>query len=322
VGGGWRRVTTVNDYRRERAAVPVNRMAVSGVICPVNVQSRIVRLIYKLPSAGVKRHALFACSNRRLLRLRNPATFNDKVNWRILNDRRPVLDWRCDKLAMKERARAITGLRVPRTYWTGTNLRELEGTALPPDWVLKPNHRSGLVHFGRGTPDIPHLQELTAGWLRSAQAADVSEWAYSRARMLLLAEEAVGEPGTPPPDYEFFVFGGEVAVIQVDTDRHTAHKRRLYLPDWSPLDVRSGHNPLAPVQPPPAGLGRMLAIAAGLGAGFDFIRVDLYDVDGEIFFGEVAPYPGSGLDRFRPASFDAELGARWKLPALAQPSTM
>jgi TupA-like ATPgrasp len=53
----------------------------------------------------------------------------------------------------------------------------------------------------------------------------------------------------------------------------------------------------------------MLAIAAELGAGFDFIRVDLYDIDGEVFFGEVTPYPDSGLGRFLPASFDTELGA-------------
>jgi hypothetical protein len=59
----------------------------------------------------------------------------------------------------------------------------------------------------------------------------------------------------------------------------------------------------------------MLAIAAELGAEFDFIRVDLYDVPGKVFFGEVTPYPGGGLKRFVPASFDTELGACWQLPA-------
>jgi hypothetical protein len=280
----------------------------------VSVQSRTVALICKLP-VGAKRRALFACFNRRLPGFKDPLTFNDKVNWRILNDRRPLLEWTCDKLAMKEHACAIAGLRVPRTYWAGRDLRELEGAALPAHWVLKPNHRSGLVHFGRGRPDIARLRELTAEWLDPFQSADLGEWAYSRARPLLLAEEVIGEPGSPPPDYKFFVFGGDVAAIQVDTGRHLVHRRRLYLPDWSPLDVRSGYWPLAATEPPPAGLDRMLAVAAELGAGFDFIRVDLYDVSEKVFFGEVTPYPGGGLDRFVPASFDAELGARWKLPA-------
>jgi hypothetical protein len=59
----------------------------------------------------------------------------------------------------------------------------------------------------------------------------------------------------------------------------------------------------------------MLATAAKLGSGFDFIRVDLYNILGEVYFGEFTPYPGSGLCRFVPASFDTELGARWTLPS-------
>jgi TupA-like ATPgrasp len=60
----------------------------------------------------------------------------------------------------------------------------------------------------------------------------------------------------------------------------------------------------------------MIAIAEELGSEFDFLRVYLYNIDGRIFFGEFSPYPGSGLDRFTPASFDTELGARWRLPRL------
>jgi len=92
--------------------------------------------------------------------------------------------------------------------------------------------------------------------------------------------------------------------------------RRLYRPDWTPLDVRYGPYPLPPVTAPPAGLDRMLTAAKDLGSDFDCIRIDLYEIDGKVFFGEFTPYPCGGLDRFIPASFDNELGARWKLPAL------
>jgi hypothetical protein len=208
---------------------------------------------------------LFACFNRRLPNFTEPATFNAKVNWRILQDRRPALAWTCDKLAMKEHARAIVGLSVPRTYWAGSDLRELQGAVLPAHWVLKPNHRSGLVYFGHGRPDASRLRELTATWLDPVQATKLGEWAYTRARPMLLAEEVIGDPGSSPPDYKFFVFGGEVAVIQVDTGRHTVHRRRFHRPDWSPLEVRSAGFPLAPAEPPPESLGRMLAVAAELG---------------------------------------------------------
>lgn len=269
--------------------------------------------ICKLP-VGVRRRALFACSNRRIPHFKNPLTFNDKVNWRILYDRRQLLEWTCDKLVMKEHARGVSGLYIPRTLWAGTDLHELASAGLQEHWILKPNHRTGHVYFGHGQPDIEQLSVVTAAWLRPFEAENLGEWAYSKARPMLLAEEVLGTPGSPPPDYKFFVFDGDVAAIQVDVGRHSIHQRRLYLPDWSPLNVQYGKYALPALEPPPAGLDRMLAAAAELGSGFDFIRVDLYNISGTVYFGEFTPYPTSGLDRFIPASFDTELGARWKLP--------
>lgn len=282
----------------------------------MDIHPMVLLGIYKLPM-GARRRALFACFNRRLPNVRNPATFNDKVNWRILNDRRPLLEWTCDKLAMKDRANDVDGLHIPRTFWAGTDLRELGATRLPGHWVFKPNHRCGLVHFGRGQPDIAHLSAIAETWLRSPLWTDLGEWAYSRARPMLLLEELIGAPGSPPRDYKFFVFGGKVEAIQVDADRHSGHRRRIYLPDWSPLEVISGTYELAPPESAPANLDRMITIAERLGSEFDFIRVDLYNIEGRIFFGEFSPYPGSGLDRFVPAEFDTELGAWWSLPHLA-----
>jgi hypothetical protein len=278
-------------------------------------------LIYKLPS-NLSRRALFFYYYRRLPRVQNPITFNEKVNWRILRDRREILKWTCDKLAMKDYASSVQratdhGLRISRTLWSGTNLGELENVELPEHWVLKPNHQSGLVFFGHGRPDIPALQKTAEGWLRPTTGVDLHEWAYLKARPLLLAEELLGVPGSPPADYKFYVFAGEVAAIEVHTDRFTKHSLRYYLPDWRPLEVRVGNFPLSPTEAaPPTNFEKMVAIAGELGRSFDFMRVDLYDVDGDVFFGEVTPYPGSGIDPFVPASFDRELGAKWELPAL------
>lgn len=287
--------------------------AANSVETDVDIRYAAVPLMCRLP-AGSSRRALFIYFNRRLPHFRDPVTFNEKVNWRILNDRRPLLEWTCDKLAMKEGARTIPGLRMPRTLWVGSSVRELEDAELPEHWVLKPNHRTGIVYFGHGRPDITSLATITSTWLRSAEFEDLHEWAYSKARPILLAEELLGVPGSPPPDYKFFVFAGQVAAVQVDVGRHSVHQRRIYLPDWAPLEISSGNYPLAPIEPPPENLEGMLAIAREIGRPFDFIRVDLYSIDGVTVFGEVTPYAGSGLDRFVPGSFDAELGARWELP--------
>jgi hypothetical protein len=208
-------------------------------------------------------------------------------------------------------------VRIPRTLWSGTDVTELENINLPEHWVLKPNHRSGLVFFGHGQPDVPVLREMAQGWLRSVEGVDLHEWAYLRARPLLLAEELLGVPGSPPSDYKFYVFAGKVAAVEVHADRHRDHRVRYYLPDWTSLEVTYGSIQLSPAEaPPPGNLAKMVAIASDLGRSFDFIRVDLYSVDGEVFFGELTPYPGSGINPFVPNSFDDELGAKWELPVL------
>src|SRR5258707_478012 len=119
----------------------------------MNVRAATLSAIYKLPT-GASRRALFASTHRRMPHFRKPLTFSDKVNWRILNDRRPLLEWTCDKLAMKEHARHVPGLHIPDTLWAGTDLRELTSARLPEHWILKPDHRTGLVYFGHGQARI------------------------------------------------------------------------------------------------------------------------------------------------------------------------
>jgi len=273
-------------------------------------------MLFSLPAA-VERRLLFTYYNHKLPHFTRPATFSDKVNWRILNDRRTLLEWTCDKLAMKEYAVAsgLPDLHVPHTYWSGTDVSELRAADLPEHWVLKPNHRSGLVYFGNDKTDHEALSMITQTWLGTFEASVLHEWAYTKARPMLLVEELLGPPGSPPPDYKIFVFNGKAELIEM-VNRYDGNQQRLYRPDWTPLEVLYGPQAIAPVAPPPPDLDRLLDIAQVLGQPFDFIRVDLYDVAGSIVFGELTPYPCGGLERFRPASFDIELGEKWQLPAL------
>ncbi|MEU2349053.1 ATP-grasp fold amidoligase family protein [Modestobacter sp. NPDC049651] len=244
-----------------------------------------------------------------------PRTFTDKVNWRVVHDRRPLIGQLGDKLAMKAyAAEVLPALSIPRVLWTGTDVAALAAAELPDRWVLKPNHGTMRVHVGAGRPDVAALRRTTAGWLDEPLHRTRGEWVYSQARRLLLAEEFLGS-GAPPADHKFLVFGGTVRLVQVDTGRFGDHRRRLYTPDWAPVDVAEDVAP-GPVTPPPAALDEMTKVAEALGAALDFVRVDLYEVDGEVWFGELTPYPGGGLDRFDPV-LDEELGRWWQLPPRA-----
>lgn len=252
---------------------------------------------------------------------RQPSTFNEKVNWRILNDRRDRIIAACDKMRMKEMARtAYPGaqLRIPQTYWSGTDLRDAPDLATLPPWVLKPNHSSGHALFGPDPKtDLDTLVAQTQSWWKRTPV-ELGEWGYGEARPLLFLEELIPTAdGTPPPDYKFFVFDGRVEFVQVNSGRF-GHQTATFLDaDWNRLPVRWRIRPVAD-EPRPVQLDRMLEIAGALGSGWDFIRVDLYAVDGDVWFGEYTPYPGGGLLRYTPKEFDMESGTYWEIPDLDQ----
>ena len=246
----------------------------------------------------------------------NPRTFNEKVNWRISFDRRSILVHTCDKLAMKEHARdRANGLvRIPDTYWFGTDVAELADVELPDHWVLKPNHASQLVHLGQGAVDVAELAEVTRGWVELDYSAYSLEWAYTQARAGLLVEEFIGEPGESPADLKVTVFDGVPRLVSVHTGRADGARIRLYTPDWQPLPWM-GERTAGPDAPPPERLADMLTAAAALAAGYDMMRVDFYEHDGELWFGELTPYPGAGTSRLGP-EMDAVQGSWWTLPAI------
>jgi hypothetical protein len=252
---------------------------------------------------------------------RQPRTFNEKVNWRILNDRRDRIGDACDKMRMKAMAReSYPGgrLRIPKTYWAGTNLYDAPDLASLPPWVLKPNHSSGQVLFGPDPQtDVAALIRQTRDWWKRSPL-EMGEWGYTRAEPMLLLEERIPTPdGTPPPDYKFFVFDGRVELIQVNRGRFAKQTATFLDVDWNRLPVKWSIMPVAD-EPRPTELADMLQIASTLGADWDFIRVDLYAVDGVVWFGEYTPYPGGGALRYRPRRFDLEQGQHWRLPSGAR----
>ena len=277
---------------------------------------RVLRDVkWRVPSAlplRQRRALWYLLSFRRRGDFENPKRFSEKVNWRILNDRSPELAWTCDKLAMKERVRELApGIRVPRVLWSGTDVAEFASMDLPERWVLKPNHGSYKVHIGTGRPDLEDLKRVTAHWLEPWQDKVLGEWAYSLARRAIYAEEWLGGAESPT-DYKVFVFDGEPLYVETVHNRYSNHTERFYTADWQALDVRTD-GVLAPVLPRPANLDRLLGHAAAIGRGFGFMRVDLYDIDGEVWFGETSPYPDGGLEPWHPDSFDLTLGDAWRI---------
>ena len=264
---------------------------------------------------GWRRRRWYRRQYGRAFRPRTVETFSDKVNWRILFDRRPLLQRTCDKLWMKGHATRVASdlVRVPETLWSGTDLAELSQVALPERWVLKPNHSTKRVILGEGTPDIEALRRQTDGWLEEDLLARTGEWAYGHARAVLLVEEFIGRPGEVPPDFKVYVFDGVPRLVQVHGNRFVEHHSRVYSTTWEALPWSTGY-PSGPEVERPRRLEEMLSAAAVLARGFDMLRVDFYEHDGVLWFGELTPYPGSGLITLDP-EMERRLGQWWQLPS-------
>ncbi|HYD84023.1 MAG TPA: ATP-grasp fold amidoligase family protein, partial [Opitutus sp.] len=131
----------------------------------------------------------------------------------------------------------------------------------------------------------------------------------------VMFEEFLGETEVVPRDYKFYVLHQKVRFISVDEGRFRNHTRDLFQPDWTPITSRIGPHPRAMETPAaPTQLDRMVAVAEALAVDSDFLRVDLYVVRNEIYFGELTHTPGAGNLFFEDPALNIELGNYWRQP--------
>jgi hypothetical protein len=258
-------------------------------------------------------------THREFPNLISPRTFNEKVLHRILFDRRELLTQVTDKFAMRSYVEPCLGAQIlPKLYCVTTDPDTIPFDQLPEKFVVKATHGSGWVKIvmDKASLDRPALIITCHGWLRQNYYHNWREWAYKPIEPRIILEQFIDDgTGAIPNDYKLFVFGGTVEMIQVDANRFTGHRRRLYSPAWEKLPVLLKHDDISGNIAKPVHLGEMIAAAETLGRDLDFIRADFYDTPGRLYLGELTATPGCGLERFRPKEFDRYLGRRWKLPA-------
>jgi hypothetical protein len=150
-------------------------------------------------------------------------------------------------------------------------------------------------------------------WLSKPYGFRKLQWAYQPIKRKIVIEKLLRDSsGKIPDDYKFSIIHGKCRLIQVYYDRFTGINRAWYTRDWKYIDVE-GIIEHAPLKKKPSNLKEMIYLAESLGKYFDFIRVDLYLVDNNIYFGELTNYPLAGKTPFRPISMDFELGSKWNI---------
>jgi hypothetical protein len=270
-------------------------------------------MIYPLAINFQRRHGYFP----NLLR---PRSLNEKILYRMLFDRREHLPMLTGKLECREFVRKRTGSDANLIPLVAVFERpeQLRDVTLPPQFILKANRGSHMffIHRGEAPPDLGHLEQLCREWLADDYAKYQREWVYKDVKPLLLIEELLlDEHGQIPNDYKFFCFDGEPAWIRTCEDRHGNQATfTMFRPDWTVIEeeVPFGTG-LLPPPPRPTHLDEMMALARTLSRGTDMLRVDLYDVGGRVYVGELTNTPDAAVMRYTPRSLDFELGSHWKL---------
>ena len=238
--------------------------------------------------------------------LASPRLLTEHIQWRKLyeHDRRyPPL---ADKLGVKDHVAARLGAHwlVP-TLWRGTVLPP--NPVWPMPFVVKSRHGCGHFIVVRTDTDYRVARRRSRRWLRATYGVWLDEWLYAHIPHGLLVEPYIGDGDRLPVDYKLFVFGGRVRYVQVHLDRAARHRWIVFDRKWQRVSpVTNDCDPLRPVS-----LARMIAAAETLGADFDFVRADFYEVVGQPVFGELTFYPGSGLEPVDPPALDAAMGAYW-----------
>lgn len=254
-----------------------------------------------------------------LLNLRQPATFNDKLIYLKCHYTHPQATLIADKLAVRDYVRTrIGGKYLVPLIGVYRRASDIDPSRLPTTFVIKPNHGSGWVKICRNKDRFDWTEAIADldSWM-SQNYYDIGlEYQYRDIERRLLVEHLLeGSGGDEVPDVKVFCFDGEPRFIQIDTDRHTKHRRSFYDTEWSELPFSMLYPRIPHILPRPDYLDEGIEIARVLSTGFPHVRIDLYASKEGLYFGEMTLHHGGGFEPIIPRRYAGELGRLITLPS-------
>ena len=251
--------------------------------------------------------------------MNNVKSFNEKLQWLKLYDRKDIYTTLVDKNAVKDYvAKKIGDEYIIPTLGVWDSFDEIDFDTLPEQFVLKCTHDSGglVICSDKAKFDKFEAKQKIESCLKRNYYYFGREWPYKNVKPRIIAEKyMVDESGTELKDYKFFCFDGKVKALFISSGRGTEkHCDDYFDADFNHLPMRKGHpNSEKPIQKPDS-FEKMKKLAETLSAQMPHARVDFYDVCGKIYFGEITLFSGSGFFRFYPEEWDYTFGSWINLP--------
>ena len=258
-----------------------------------------------------------ACMGKEI-HLDSPQTFNEKLQWLKLHDRKPEYTTMVDKYAVKMYVADIIGEKyIIPTLGVWNHFDEIDFDKLPNQFVLKCTHDSGgiVICKDKNKLDLKSAKKKIEKSLKQNYYWSGREWPYKDVKPRIIAEEyMIDESGYELKDYKFFCFNGEPKMMFIATDRGSDTKFDFYDMEFNHLPFTNGHPNANKQIKKPKNYSTMLALSAKLSFGIPHVRVDFANINGKIYFGELTFFHWSGLVPFEPEEWDYKLGSWLKLP--------
>ena len=255
------------------------------------------------------------------LNLKNPQTFNEKIQWLKLHDRRPIYTTMVDKYEAKKYVADIIGEEyIIPTLGVWEHFDDIDFDTLPNQFVLKCTHDSGglVICKDKGKLDKVKAREKIERSLKCNFYWVGREWPYKNVKPRIIAEEYMEDvEDAELRDYKFFTFDGVAKALFIASDRSDSSvdtKFDFYDMDFKHLDFTNGH-PNAEIPPhKPKTFDKMVELSEKLSKGLPEVRVDFYEVNGRAYFGEMTFAHWSGMKPFDPECWDKTFGDWIVLP--------
>lgn len=256
------------------------------------------------------------------LNIKNPTTLNEKLQWLKFNYRFPLQSIVSDKLLVRDYvAEKIGSEYLIPLFGAWEKYDDINFEKLPEKFVLKCNHDSGglVICTDKGKLDYIKTRNKLEKSLKSNFFYIGREYQYKNIKPRIICEQFISDNGKVPTDYKIYCFNGIPDVILVCRDRFSKNTHRAsYLffdQNWNFLPLDKGDDELGEVDvAKPKNLDKMIEIARKLSEDFLFARIDLYNIDGRIYFGEITLSPNSGFDPDIKYETDLMFGEKLKIP--------
>ena len=249
--------------------------------------------------------------------LKHPKRFTEKLQVYKLKYRNPLMHQCVDKYEVRSYVKSKgLGHILNELYGIYDTVDDIDLESLPPQFVAKNTNGSGgqdvMIVREKSGVSSKTLAEFFQLRMGKNVACLSREWAYSGIKKSRVIVEKLLESNNADgsiEDFKFFCFKGKFRAMCVDRNRYSDHHRGFWDENLHFLkEVSSDHDTFSEIYPLPDNINEMIRYAETLSEDFPFVRVDLYNINGMIVFGELTFYPWGGYVIFKPESFDYHLG--------------